>query len=251
MHSGVANSRPFRLGASLAVLAGAGFLLRPLERTLAPAGPDPGQVAALAGRGGVLAVLGGLRSVVAGGCWLRANLAWERRDAAATAEMIALTVAADERPAYFWLNGARMLAYDLPEWRLEAGAPAAVRQRAAADGARQALRLLAQGRRWHAADPAFFIEMGNIRLRRLGDGEGAARCYRLAAEQPGAPYYAARIHGELLRELGRPAEALAWLRRVAASLPADDPAARRAVVEERIRALERELGRGGNADPAR
>ena len=225
-------------------MVGVACLLRPLERSLAAAGPDPGQLVALAGRGGVLAVLGGLRSTVAGGFWLKANLAWERRDAAATAEMIALTVAADERPAYFWLNGARMLAYDLPEWQLKAGAPAAVRQRAVAEGAQQALRFLEQGRRWHGADPEFFIEMGNIHLQRLGDGEGAARCYRQAAELPGAPYYAARIHGELLRELGRPAEALVWLRQVVAKLPADDPAARRAVVEERIRALEREVGVG-------
>jgi len=241
MSSSVANSRPLRLGATFAALVGTAFLLRPLEQALAPAGPDPGQLAALTGRGGVLAVLGGLRSVVAGGFWLKANLAWERRDAAAAAELIALTVAADERPAYFWLNGARMLAYDLPEWRLDATAPAAVRQRAVAEGAQQALRFLESGRRWHGSDPAFFIEMGSLHLRRLGDGESAARCYRQAAELPGAPYYAARLHGELLRELGRPAEALAWLRQVVARLPADDPAARRAVVEERIKALEREV----------
>jgi alkylated DNA nucleotide flippase Atl1 len=72
--------------------------------------------------------------------------------------------------------------------------------------------------------------------------ESAAACYRQAAELPGAPYYAARIHGELLRELGRPAEALAWLRRVAEKLPGDDPTARREVVLERIRALEQEVG---------
>jgi hypothetical protein len=242
MPSSIANSRPLRLGATLTVLVGTALLLRPLEQALVPAGPEPGQLAALAGRGGALAVLGGLRSAVAGGFWLKANLAWERREAAATAELIALTVAADERPAYFWLNGARMLAYDLPEWPLDAAAPAAVRQRAVAEGARQALRFLEQGRRWHGADPAFFIEMANIHLRRLGDTEAAARCYRQAAAQPGAPYYAARIHGELLRELGRPVEALAWLRQVAARLPADDPAARREVVEERIRVLEREVG---------
>jgi hypothetical protein len=241
MPSSVANSRPFQLGATFAVLVAATLLLRPLEQSLAPAGPDPGQLAALAGRGGALAVLGGLRSVVARGFWLKANLAWERREAAATVELIALTVAADERPVYFWLNGARMLAHDLPEWRLEAAAPAAVRQRTVAEGAQQALRFLEQGRRWHGADSAFFIEMGNIHLRRLGDTESAARCYRLAAELPGAPYYAARIHGELLRELGRPAEALGWLRRIVATLPADDPAARRAVVLARIRALEREV----------
>ncbi|MDI1335718.1 MAG: hypothetical protein PSU94_05985 [Lacunisphaera sp.] len=239
MHSNVANFRPALLGATFAVLVATAVVLRPLEQSLASTGGHVEQLAALAGRGGALAVLGGLRSVVAGGFWLQANLAWERRDAPATTALLGLTVAADERPLYFWLNGARMLAYDLPEWPLAAAPPAAVRQKVRADYARQALLFLEQGRRWHGAAAALLIEMGNIHLRRTGDLESAARCYRQAAELPGAPYYAARIHGELLRELGRPAEALAWLRQVLPKLPADDPAARRGVVLERIAVLER------------
>jgi hypothetical protein len=237
MPSNVVNSRLL----TLAILLAGAFVLRPLEQTLGTTRPNPDQLATLAGRGGTLAVLGGMRSAVAGGFWLKANLAWERRDAAGTFVLIGLTVAADERPLYFWLNGARILAYDLPEWRFDGTEPAGVRQRVVADHAQQALRFLEQGQRWHGADAALFIEMGNIHLRRTGDLESAARCYRLAAEQPGAPYFAARIHGELLRKLGRPAEALAWLRQVAARLPADDPAARRDVALERIAALEREL----------
>jgi hypothetical protein len=226
---------------ALAILLAGAFVLRPLEQTLGATRRNPDQLATLAGRGGTLAVLGGIRSAVASGFWLKANLAWERRDAAETTTLIGLTVAADERPVYFWLNGARMLACDLPEWRLDGTEPAAVRQKVVAEQARQALRFLGQGLRWHGTDTAIFIEMGNIHLRRTGDVEAAARCYRRAAEQPGAPYFAARIHGELLRELGRPAEALAWLRQVAVKLPADEPAARREVVLARIAALEREL----------
>jgi hypothetical protein len=242
MHSSTANFRLIDAGIAVAALLAAACALRPLEQSLANSGLHREQLAALAGRGGTLAVLGGLRSAVAGGFWLRANLAWERRDAAETTTLLGLTVAADERPVYFWLNGARMLAYDLPEWRLDGREPAAARQKVITSHARQALAFLEQGRRWHGTEAAFLVEMGNIHLRRTGDLEAAARCYRLAAEQPDAPYYAARIHGELLRELGRPAEALAWLRRVVAKLPADDPAARRAVVLERIAALEREVG---------
>lgn len=229
------------MGITLATLFAAAFVLRPVELSLAPVALHPDQLAILPGHGGTLAVLGGMRSVVAGGFWLKANLAWERHDAAATTELIELTVAADERPLYFWLNGARMLAYDLPEWRLEANAPAAVRRKVTADHAQQALRLLEKGRRRHGDEAAFLIEMGNIHLRRTGDIEAAARCYRQAAARPDAPSYAARIHGELLRELGRPAEALAWLRQILPGLSADDPAARRDVVVERIKLLEVEL----------
>jgi tetratricopeptide (TPR) repeat protein len=219
----------------------AGVLLRTLETPVAvPALWHGGQLAALAGRGGVLAVLGGLRAPAAGACWLRANLAWEKRDAAAMETLIELTVATDERPLQFWLNGARMIACDVPAW-LPADAPLGLRRQVIAEQARRALRLLEKGLDWHGADPALLVEMANIHLRQLGDLESAARCYRKAAKQPGAPYYAARIHAELLRELGRPQEALDWLRRILPGLPADDPSARREVVIQRIKGLESEL----------
>ena len=247
MSSNAANSEPLRLGLALALWIAVVAGLRPLERRLEmPGAPDSlraEQLGAMAGHGGILALMGGTRSAVASTFWLRANLAWEQRDPAATTALIELTVAADERPLYFWLNGARMLAYDLPEWRVPAQAPAAVRALVNAEQADQALRFLEKGLRWHGTDAALFLEMGNIHLRRTGDLASAARCYRLAAEQPAAPYYAARIHGELLRALGRPREALEWLRGIWDQLPADDPAAQRDVVAARIRALEQELAR--------
>ena len=246
MHSRTVNSRPSAFGGSVVLLVATAFLLRPLEHRLAvpwySGSVQAEQLGSLAGPGGVLAVLGGMRATVASGFWLQANLAWERRDSAATMAFVDLAVAADERPAYFWLNGARMLAYDLPEWTLPEPVPAAIRQRVVAGHAQLALRFLEKGLRWHGPDAALYVEMGNINWRRICDLEGAARCYRLAAEQPGAPYYAARIHGELLRELGRPQEALDWLRQVLPRLPADDPAAGRALVLARIQALEQELG---------
>lgn len=243
MHSNSASSRPVGLGVAFGLLVAGALLLRPLEHRmnalLAPVAVSSEQLASLSGRGGILAVLGGMRAMVASGFWLRTNLAWERRDAAATTALIELTVAADERPLSFWLNGARMLANDMPEWRL--AGPAAVRQRVREEQAGLALRFLKKGLRWHGADAAIYIEMANIHLRRTGDLESAAGYYRLAAEQPEAPYYAARIHAELLRALGRPREALEWLRRISPRLPADDPAACRAVVLARIQALEQEL----------
>lgn len=232
MSSGAANSERwiwvapwFFLGALLA-------LLRPLEARLRPPPQTPS--------GGSLAVLGGLRAVVAGGAWLKANLAWERREAAATEALLELTLAADDRPLYFWLNAARIMAYDFPAWQ-SPEAPVAVREKNGRAATERALRLLERGLERHPAKAEFYQEMANLRLRALGDREGAAALFRLAAEQPGAPYHAARIHGELLRELGRPQEALAWLRGVLPGLPADDPAARREVVEQRIRELEAEL----------
>jgi tetratricopeptide (TPR) repeat protein len=237
MSSSIANSRLPLWTLPPALLLAAVCVLRPLESRLLPPVVLPS--VELVGRGGTLAVLGGMRSVLAGGFWLRTNLAWERRDAAETLALLHLTVAADERPLYFWLNGARMIAYDFPAWRSE-NAPAAVRQRNTAVQAQAAIAFLEQGLRAHGPAAELTIEMANIRLRSLGDREGAARLFRQAAVQPGAPYYAARIHAELLRELGRSAEALAWLKQILPGLPADDPAAQRAVVLERIKGLEQE-----------
>ncbi|MFZ5493834.1 MAG: hypothetical protein ACOZE5_00670 [Verrucomicrobiota bacterium] len=238
MSSAVASSDRLARTLPVVVLLAAVWLARPFEARLAPpSSPDE----AGAARGGSLAALGGFRTVAAGGCWLRANLAWERRDAAATALLLELTVAADDRPLYFWLNAARMMAYDFPAWQ-PAALPAAVREKATREQAGRALAFLERGLPRHPARAEIYLEMANIRLRALGDREGAARLFRLAAEQPGAPWHAARIHAELLRELGRPAEALAWLRRVLPALPANDPAARRAVVEQRIKELEAIVG---------
>ena len=179
--------------------------------------------------------------MVASGYWLRTNLAWERHDLAGTVSLIDMTVAADERPLYFWLNGARILANDMPEWRMIGPVPRSFRAIANEEQAQAALHFLEKGLRWHGPEAAFYIEMANIHLRRRGDVESAARYYRLAAEQPGAPYYAARIHGELLRELHRPAEALTWLRRTLVALPEHDELAARDLVIDRIKALEQEL----------
>ncbi len=238
-------TRPVILCVTLATLGAAVFLLRPLEHRAGVLAAQSElrveQLTAAAGHGSTLGLLGGMRSAVASGCWLRANLAWERRDLAATTTLIELTVATDERPLYFWLNGARMLACDMPEWRLAGSAPAALRPRINEEQAQLALHFLEKGLRWHGADPALYIEMANIHLRRRGDAGSAAHCYRLAAEQPGAPYYAARIHAGLLHEMDRPREALAWLRQILPALPTDDPLARREVVIERIKALEQEL----------
>lgn len=239
MSSGVANFRLPALALPLLLSFPISWAMRGLEPFVSRSRPvfRPDQWPALAGNAMLPVLFDGLRPVLADGCWLRANLAWERRDSAAMLAWLEATVAMDERPAYFWLNGARMIAYDLPNW-----GPGTDSRRVEAC-AQRALVFLAQGRRWRGDDPAILIEMANVHLRCRGDVVQAAVYYRRAAEQPGAPYYAARIHAELLQALGRPDEALAWLRQLLPTLPANEPAARRAVVEARVRALETATGR--------
>ena len=59
---------------------------------------------------------------------------------------------------------------------------------------------------------------------------------------PGAPYFAGRIHAEILREMGRNREAYDWLVALHKKLPRKVPDAMADGVLARIRALERVLG---------
>lgn len=240
-----------RAALTLGALIGVGWVLKPVEAGLqadlsrawsgsAPVERDEGLARA---------VLGGFRGVTADALWLEAYATWERRDWAATETWLNLTTTVDPRPLAFWLTGARIIAYDIPVWRIEVEG-AAESGRIIEEQARRALQRLAQAREVFPRTSAIWIEMGNIELNRRHDLEAAAADYRRAAEMPDAPFFAARIHGELLRRLGRKREALAWLERIYPTLPRagvsnDREAieeARADVVWERIEALRRDLG---------
>ena len=191
-------------------------------------------------------VLGGFRAIAADLVWLRAYVAWEKRDAPATESLLQLATALDGRSLSFWLNGARMMAYDIPAWQIDdAGGGGVVspaeQKRIVEKQARRALSFLELAMTCHPTSAALWIERANIELNRLSDPTSAAESYRRASEQPGAPYYPARLHAELLRRLGRKAEALAWLVQLYPRLPKQVEAAAAGLVLARIRILEAEL----------
>jgi hypothetical protein len=233
-------------------LALTGLGLRPVEAPLwaTICAGEPvlrlGWGVASAERALVPGMLGGLRAAGADLAWLKACELAEKHDLAATDSMLHLVTTVDSRPLYFWPNGARIMAYDMPTWRISAAGgygatPVPIQQRIERDQAWRALRYLDEARRFHPASAALWIERANIELNRLGDLAGAAESYRRAWEQPNAPYYAARLHGELLRRLGRKPAALAWLVKLHPQLPLTDESAGAGLVLSRIRVLEREL----------
>ncbi|MDD3180773.1 MAG: hypothetical protein PHQ04_10550 [Opitutaceae bacterium] len=234
----------------LGTLALTGAILQPVEdclgkRVSSAAGEANIPIAReLAGQGVLPALLGGFRGLAADGFWLRAALAWERNDLPATHLLLRLTVLTDPQPLYFWINGARIMAYDMPVWRVrQAGGemPSSIVRRISEEQAQLALDFLKQACRYHYNHPALAVEMANIHLWRRGDMAQAADYYRRAAEMPGAPHYAARIHAELLRLLGRKREALVWLQALHSRLPVNEKAAECDIVQARIKELEREL----------
>lgn len=221
------------------------------------------------GQGVTVGLLGGFRALLADLLWIRAHVSWEKRDLPPTQTLLKVVTAVDPRPLYFWLNGSRIIGYDMPNWRIVAeggyDAVPAARQRAIdAEQARVALERLETAQRFHPGRAALDIEIANVHLNRLKDNVTAAEYYRMAAGREDAPFYAARIYAELLRREGRLAEAHAWLvelyptlpwamnRTLAQVLAGGGTAARNEaheidlamadVVLQRIRELEEELG---------
>ncbi len=200
-----------------------------------------------AGQGVTLGLLGGFRALVADATWIRVYALWERRDLAGVQNLIQLVATLDPRPAYFWINGARIMGHDFAAWRMDAAGgydrlSPTERLRIDREQAQLALRHLDAAMAFHPASADLWTERANIELNRLHDPLAAAESYRRAWEQPRAPYFTARLHAELLRRAGKTQEALDWLVKLHPTLPPDDEAASAAVVLGRIRELEHELG---------
>lgn len=260
----LAAFRPALAGLSVvAVLAVTGVLVRPFEepawqvvRSKQPALKLDSLQGAL-GQGVTVGLLGGFRAIVADFFWIKTNAVWEDNDLPSTQTFIKLVTAIDPRPLYFWQNGARMIAYDMPNWRIteEGGydkVPQSRQRQIDEEQSGVALKYLREAFGHHPDAALLHVEIANVYLNRLKDSASAAEAYRLAAQQPNAPFYAARIHAELLRRLGRNAEAYDWLKNLYPKLPkVVDPAAgvtefqvesaMAPVVLERIREVEKEL----------
>lgn len=253
MKSDVLAYRPLRTAA--AVLLGlilAGVALRPIEgpawesvRARQPALRLESLKDAL-GQGVTVGLLGGFRAIVADLFWIRTNAIWETNDLPGTQTSIKLVTAIDPRPTYFWLNGSRMIAYDMPNWRIDkAGGwdvvPDTVKRRFDEEQSAVGVKFLENALEFHPDHPLLVIEIANIYLNRLKDVETASKYFQRAYQLPGAPDYAARIYGELLRRLNRPADALAHYKTLYVTLSSDDVMHMKHVVLERIRELEGEL----------
>ncbi len=247
----------------VAVLAITGAVLRPVEesswqyvRSKQPALKLDSLQGAL-GQGVTVGLLGGFRAIVADFFWIKTNSVWEDNNLPSTQTYIKLVTAIDPRPLYFWQNGARMIAYDMPNWRIteEGGydkVPQARQRKIDEEQSGVALRYLNEAFGHHPESALLHIEIANVHLNRLKDNVAAAESYRRASEQPNAPFYAARIHAELLRRMGRNEEAYDWLKKLYPTLPKTVDAARgisefqvesamAPVVLARIRELEKEL----------
>lgn len=228
-----------------------GLLTRPIEerawKTVKSGQPEmslEGIEGAL-GQGLIMGVLGGFRAIIADFLWIRTNTIWEKRDRVKLDTMIRLVTTIDPRSDFFWLNGVRMIAYDVPNWRIreEGGhfnVPESRQQQIDLEQAEQAFDLLETARQFHPEKAKYYLETGQIYMNRLKDDAAATEWFLMGSEKPDAPYYAARIYAELLRRGGKQKEAYGFLKQLYRDLP-DRPIAQKPVVLERIREIEIEL----------
>lgn len=234
----------------LALLA-VGLLSRPIEAPawqVVKAGQPEMNLEGLEGalgQGLVVGVLGGFRAILADFLWIRTNSVWEQRDRAKLDAMVRLVTTLDPRPDFFWINGSRMIGYDVPHWRIreEGGyleVPEARQHEIAVEQAEQAFDLLDKALEFHPNESKYFLEKGNIYLNRLRDDANAAKWFLKTSQMPDAPYYVARIYAQLLVKQGFEEEAYAYLKKLYDDLP-DVPEAQKGIVLERIRNLENEL----------
>lgn len=139
-----------------------------------------------------------------------------------------------------------MLAYDVPQWEIAAldrqgPLPGAVRRRVCLGWADRGLALLESARRHHPASVGVLMEMAALQLGAKADPVAAVASLRAAAELKNAPPCAVRLHAQILRRLGRSAEAYAWLCDGYAKLTASWSLEDQAILQLRIREIAEEL----------
>lgn len=228
-----------------------GLALRPLERInweVVKAGQPAMRLEAVEGalgQGLIVGVLGGFRTVLADFLWIQLNTIWEQKERAKADTLIRLVTSLDPRAEFFWINGARMIAYDMPHWRIneEGGGRNLPESRMLAieqEQAEQALALLDRAREFHPESPEILLEIAQVYLNRLKEYDQAAEWFLKASKMPDAPYHASRIYADLLRRQGKDREAYDYLKQLYREWP-EDPYAHKDIILERIRELEQDL----------
>lgn len=235
------NSRAYRISEA----AWAGLLLWSVGTLTAPPSvesvdqePSPQRMSADA----AWSFLAGFRELAAGLRWIEVYGDWRRRDESELERGLEWVTRLDPAALGYWLNGARMLAYDVTAWRMSRP-----EQRVGADGIRQqqlatALAWLDRAANQHPDRAAIPIERAVLHWTVGRDLHAAEMALAEAQRCADAPYFVARVRAEFLVRQGREREALAVLEQTRRHLPEDDPAALVGVVDQRIAALRQRVG---------
>ena len=197
---------------SLAVLCGLSFATRPLVSAASEGGGARISVGSARGGGVLWAVLGGYRSLVADFAWLKAYIAWEKRDAAGCMSNIDLAAKLDPETLMFWHMGSGMIAYDMPRWIYEGRPHTPLQKRHVAERqARLAIDFLNRGLEFLPRSRRLNLDKALIYQKVLKDDAKELEAYEKAAEGD-APLFISRDYARRLEAAGRLEEALSVLR---------------------------------------
>lgn len=228
----------FALGVSGCLLNGA---IRSVTASNRPALVDVQMLSAF----DAFAVLGGFRTLAADLVWISLQDAWERRDSRASESLVRTATRLDPETTFFWRNGARLIAFDVPLWRIAEGGgwrqmPAGRQEQIRREQAGRALRLLDEAIANQPRLAELWLEHAGIALHGAGDGAAAAASYLRAWELDPSLTFAARRHAQLLQQLGRHQEARVGLVRLARHLAGGSNPVELARVQARIAELDDE-----------
>lgn len=225
-----------------------GWLLQPIEVRLRANRSKEPQLAELdslmpaLGHGVSVAALGGYRNLTANLVWINMYRHWERLERDETLRQMNLAVALNPNSEFFWLDGARIIANDMPTW--EVGIESADVLDNTPEGiqiryryARMALEYLEGAPSWLSHEESILTERGLICWRKLDDLDAALGYFSQIALGEDAPYHLSRVYAELLVKNGQIEEAYRFLSEHLKTLPDDDLTAMKPLVEKRVAEL--------------
>lgn len=198
------------------------------------------------GQGITLAALGGYRNVAANFIWISMYGDWRYQLKSDVLEKMNLAVSLNPDSLYFWIDGSRIIANDMPVWHVgiddmdslfETEDGIAIRK----EYGEKALLYLNQAPPRVAKQIPILVEKAALCWQRLEDLDRALVYFEEAVSQESAPNYVCRVYAEILIKNGQFKEAYEYLKNHYAALHDDDPSAMKPFVAERLRELELRL----------
>lgn len=202
------------------LLVAAGSFAEVSWRRIRPAIPEigPRELEPTVGQGLLLGILGGGRTVIADITWLRSYVLWERHERAACEALMRAACALDPHARFFWENAGNIIGYDMAHWEIRrrggyVKVPQEIQDHLIRSYGRRGLDLLDEGLKHTRSKVALYMCAGQMAEMKLKDKLLSADYYMKAAEDPSAPWFAARFAAFNLWDAGERRRAYDWYRR--------------------------------------
>ncbi|MDQ8185220.1 tetratricopeptide repeat protein [Pelagicoccus sp. SDUM812002] len=201
------------------------------------------------GQGITLAALGGYRNIAANLVWVSMYGDWRYRLKSEVAQKMMLAVSLNPDSIYFWIDGSRILANDMPVWQV--GDELMNTLFTTPEGleirkkyGEQALAFLDKAPERLSQEVPILVEKAAISWRRLEDFDRALAYFKQAVAIESVPNHICRVYAEVLVKNGQVREAYEYLKSHYATLSDDDHTALKPFVSKRIEELKGKLDAG-------